>query len=181
MKSFALLACVTALLVGCAGETDDLDADATESAIEKPKADLVFAGDKAEHNKDAEKPTGSLKGKKAGDKIKIAYRPQRIRGCDGGFWAQQTTVKFLDKKGREVGDSLHGSGFQGVGMVPKGKGFLMLSGEIPEGAVKLNLLTENDGGRHNPGDKADLQHEDENRRGGACSDTRDGKGWTIEF
>jgi hypothetical protein len=164
MNRLTVLACLTAVLVGCAGEAaDDDDLDVAEGANATDKADLVFAGDKAAQGKNAAKPTGSVKGKKTGDRIKISYKGQRIRGCDAGGWHQEITVTFLNKKGEEVGESLSETGFSGFGMVPAGRAPEVLSGKIPAGAVKVNVLAVNISG------------------GGRCFDTIDGKGWTLAF
>jgi hypothetical protein len=164
MNRLTVLACLTAVLVGCAGEAadDDDDLDVAEGAqVANNKADLVFAGDKAASGKNAAKPTGSVKGKDAGDTIKISYKGQRIRGCDVGGWHQEITVTFLNKKGEEVGEGLSKTGFSGFGPVPSGRPPELLSAKIPAGAAKVNVLATNNSG------------------GGRCSDTIDGKGWTL--
>jgi hypothetical protein len=163
MNRLTVLACLTAVLVGCAGEAaDDEDLDVAEGAIDKDKPDLVFAGEKAAQGKNAAKPTGSVKGKKAGDSIRISYKGQRIRGCDVGGWHQEITVTFLDKDDEEVGSGLSKVGFSGFGSVPSGRAPEILSGKIPAGAVKVNVLAANIQGRR-------------------CTDTIDGKGWTLAF
>jgi hypothetical protein len=114
--------------------------------------------------------------------VTISYAPQRVRGCDGGGWAQDTTLKFLDRSGRAIGQGAEGSGFGGTGMVPRSKPPLVLSALIPAGAVKVQVLTVNDGGPHRASDQADTPHSGDNKGSDQlCSDSVDGRGWQIDI
>jgi hypothetical protein len=169
------------LLGACSGS--DESSEAGESNINAAGGpDLVFAGPKAPQGGNASAPTGSLAGKKAGDDVTISYAPQRVRGCDGGGWGQSTSLKFLDASGREVGTGADGSAFAGTGMVPKGQPPLTLSARIPAGAVKVSVLSFNDGGPHRATDAADTPAVGDNKGAdGFCSDTIDGRGWIINI
>jgi hypothetical protein len=74
-----------------------------------------------------------------------------------------------------------GEGFFGDGMVPKGQRPLVIKAKIPAKAAKLVVVSVNDGGGHDPEDDADTKHTGDNRKGGECFDTRDGKGWVVDL
>jgi hypothetical protein len=169
------------LVAACSSASGSDDADDGAAAVSSGP-DLVFNGPKAPQGGNASPPVGTLSGKKSGDTVTISYAPQRVRGCDGGGWGQDTQLKFLDRSGKEIGQGADGSGFVGSGMVPRSKPALILSAQIPPGAAKVKVLTVNDGGSHKATDSADTPHTGDNKGSdGQCSDTIDGKGWLIDI
>lgn len=177
-----LFGCVVfcGLLAGCASDAEvGHSGDGNDEVVTEDT--IVFSAPKAAQDKDASKPKGSAKGKKEGDTITISYAPQRIRGCDGGGWAQSTEVRFIDKAGNTVGDEVRRSGFSGVGMVPKEKESLEVTVTVPKGAEKLVVISTNDGEPHDPSDAADTAHTGDNGKDFNCQDPLDGKGWTLDL